>query len=82
MSPGSVSASGNEGGFESSVHPLDHAVGLGIVGRCMVTLGTKELVEGGPEERSEGGTPVGGNMFRDAESGDPCREEGSYAGGR
>ena len=82
MSPGSVCASGNGGGFESPVHPFDHAVGFGVVGRRMVTLRTKELVEGGTKEKSEGGTPVGGNVLGDAKSVDPCREEGGVAGGR
>ena len=82
MNPGRVCASGHEGGFESTVHPFDHAVGFGVVGRRMVTLRTKELVEGDPEEKSEGGTPVGGNVFGDAKSGDPCGEEGGGAGGR
>ena len=54
MSSGSVCASGIEGNFESPVHPFDHAVGFEVVGCHMMTLGTKELVEGGPEERSEG----------------------------
>ena len=82
MSSGSICASGDEGSFESPVHPFYHAVGFGVVGRRMVTLGAKELVEGGPEERSEGGTLVGSNVLRDAESGDPCGEEGGGAGGR
>ena len=73
MSPGSIHASGDEGGFESPVHPFYHAVVFGVVGSRMVTLGTEELVDGGPEERSEGGTSVGGNVLRDAESEDQCR---------
>ena len=77
MSPGSIHASDNGGSFESPVHPFDHAVGFRVVGRCMVTLRTKELVE-----RIEGGTPVGGNAFGDPKPGDPCGEEGSGAGGR
>ena len=82
MSSGSVRTSGDEGGFESPVHPFYHAVGFGVVGHRMVTLGTKELVEGDPEERSQGGTSVEVNVLGDAESGDACGEEGGSAGGR
>ena len=43
----------------------------------MVTQGTEGLVEGGPKEACERGISVGGNVLRDAEPGDPYREEGS-----
>ena len=79
MCPGSVDAAGDESSFQYPVHSFNHAVGFGVVGRRMVTRGTEELVEGGRKEGCEQGTSVGGNVLRDAESGDPCREEGGNA---
>ena len=83
MSPGSVHASGNEGGlWRVLVHPFDYAVGFGVVGCRMVILGTKELLERGPEERSEGGTPVEVMCSGMPNQENPCREEGGGARGR
>ena len=81
MSSGSFGAEGDESSFQRPVHSFYHAVGFGVVGHRMVTRGTEELVEGCPEEGCEGGTSIGCNVLGDAESGDPCREEGSSAGG-
>ena len=64
------------------MHSFYHAVGFGVVGRSLVTRGTKELVEGCPEEGCKEGTSVGRNVLWDAESGDTCREEGSSTVGR
>ena len=36
MEPRGVDAAGNEGGFEGTMEALDHAVGFGVVGRCVV----------------------------------------------
>ena len=49
VSPRSVSAVGDESGFQRHVDSFYHAVGLGVVGRRMVIRGTEELVEGCPE---------------------------------
>ena len=81
MSPRSLCAVGDECGFQLPVHPFYHVVGFGVVGRRMVNCGTKELVTGGEEEVSDRGTSVRCNVLGDTESGDPCREEGSSAGG-
>ena len=34
--PGGVGAAGDEGGFEGAMEALDHDVGFGVVGRCVV----------------------------------------------
>ena len=81
VSPGSISAAGDESGFQRPVHTFYHAVGFGVVGGRMVTRGTEELVEGCLEEGCEGRTLVGCNVLRDAEAGDTCGEEGGSAGG-
>ena len=51
--PGSVGAVGDESSFQRPVHLFNHAVGFGVVGRRMVTHGTKELFEGSPKEGCE-----------------------------
>ena len=53
MCPGSISAAGDESGFQHPVYSFNHAVGFWFVGRRMVTHGTEEFVEGGPKEGCE-----------------------------
>ena len=36
MEPRGVGAAGDEGSFEGAMDALDHAVGFGVVGRCVV----------------------------------------------
>ena len=78
MCPGSIGAVGEESSFQRPVHSFNHDVGFRVVGCCMVTHGIEELVGGGPKEGCERGTLIGDNVLRDAESGDPCREEGCF----
>ena len=80
MEPRGVGAAGDEGGLESTMQTLDHAVGVMVMGRRLVVCWPKDLVKSCPQQGGEGGAPVGGDVLRNTKSGDPCGEEGSGAG--
>ena len=69
---------GHETLLETSVEPLDHAVGLWVICRSRVVLHTPMLEELGPYVRGKLGTPVCGDDLRDPEVGNPPMAEGIY----
>ena len=68
MKPRGIDAAGDEGGLESTMETLDHAVGFRVVGCRMVACRPKELVEGCPQQRGEKRTSVRCNVLRNTKS--------------
>ena len=55
---------------------LTHAIGLGVVGGCVGTLGSEECHQSIPQLGLELSTTVSDNSGRDAKARDPPPEEG------
>lgn len=62
-------------GFQATVKAFHHPVGLRLVSRCVVKSDSEGGSQGRPEKGGELGPPVGRQVVRDTEPGDPVQHQ-------